>query len=287
MSEGTETPLEVESPPATMPALAVKKRLSPEIQGALIGALATLVAAIVGVVKCNAPDTKTIAKAISPMERVNSLYQEGADLFTDRSFELARVKLEAAVLEAKLSKVVAPDPMGLLGVVQFDKAVYDRSNSLDYEAWKNLKRAIDDGCDIAEVRRTFAQMMIREGGIENAVNAEKQYKLALEDAPSNAFDYEGLGEAQRRQEKFSEAEENYRKSLDLDPRHSIALIGLAKIQAAKGNQQEALATFKEAIELSDRYGQTDWRVVLGRDPEVAYLKENPDFSYLLSSPPPP
>lgn len=275
MSEGTEAP----PPPAP------KRKMSPEIQGAVIGAAATLLAAIVGVIKCNASEPKPIAKAISPYERVMSLYREGADLFVDRSFELARVKLESAVLEAKQSKVVAPDPLGLLGAIQYNKAAYDRSNSLDYEALRNLEKAIDDGCDLPYVRRTYAKIMLRDGGMNNAFIAQKQYQLAFEDDPGTGFDYEGLGEAFRRQNKLEEAERSFQKAIELDPSYSLVLIGLAKTQFMMRRDSEAIQTFKKAIDLSDRLGQTDWRITLERDPEVAELRQNPEFMAILSPPP--
>ncbi len=269
-----------------VPAEVAKAKINPQIGSAMIGGLATLAAAVIGIMKCNATSAEAVAdfKKLSPVERVMSLYREGADLYLDKSYELARIKLESAVLEAKQSRVVAPEPLGLLGVIQFGKASADRSNSLDYEAWRNVKKAIDDGCQLPKVRRIYAQMLLRNNDRLSAMDAEEQYTLAQQVEPSSVFEYEGLGEAQRRLDKLDLAQANFEKAISLDPNFSLAYIGLGKVHYMRGQDSEAIAKFKLAIEISDRMGHTDWRINLSRDSELADLRQNPDFLAAIEPP---
>ena len=146
------------------------------------------------------------------------------------------------------------------------------------------KRALELDDSLAEAHATYGAILMFYN--LDLVNAEREFKRAIELNPNNEFDYElysylllsmgrldeGIRMAQRGLEvaplsavladdvagayyvarRHDEAISQYKKSLELDPDHYGALFGLAFVFEAKGMHDEAITQLQKSISAAGR-----------------------------------
>jgi tetratricopeptide (TPR) repeat protein len=85
----------------------------------------------------------------------------------------------------------------------------------------------------------------REKG--NLAEAERAYRMALEQAPTSSEARQELGELLRQQKKYAEAAEQFHFLLERTPTHGPALLALGGCAAARGKHAEAVRFLQKAV----------------------------------------
>ena len=94
------------------------------------------------------------------------------------------------------------------------------------------------------------------------VEAERQWLLALQSDPQNAFALSNLGMAMLEQERLADAIAYLKTALLVRPAFSAPHLHLARVYAAQGQKAESEAEFRRAVEISPL--STDARNELGK-----------------------
>ena len=114
------------------------------------------------------------------------------------------------------------------------------------QAEANYKRAIEMNPNVAGFHNSLAIFYIRQNRTEKAI---QEYNAALQKAPDSLSALMGLGIIYDAQKKFDQAKEYYQKALKISPKFVPAANNLAYLYAEKGeNIDEALNLAQSAKE---------------------------------------
>lgn len=90
---------------------------------------------------------------------------------------------------------------------------------------------------------------VLEWNRENREEAERQWRLALEDQPDNVVALTNLGLAMLEKQRYDEAEAYLRQAIGLRPRYAAPHIHLGNVYLAKGQRGAAEAEFRQAVRI--------------------------------------
>jgi tetratricopeptide (TPR) repeat protein len=83
-----------------------------------------------------------------------------------------------------------------------------------------------------------------------AQEAEKAFKVSIQNNPENIYVYNRLGIAFRRQKKFVDAIALYMKALSIDPEEENLYYNLARAYLGNGDKDRAALALKKAVKLN-------------------------------------
>jgi Flp pilus assembly protein TadD len=113
------------------------------------------------------------------------------------------------------------------------------------QAENELRRSLELREDWSETRRIYADVLARQGKVDEAVEA---YREVLESEPENAQALNNLGFLLASQDRVDEAVVCYRRSLEIEPDNALANLNLGAILARRGEDEAAVAHLEVAVE---------------------------------------
>jgi Tfp pilus assembly protein PilF len=128
------------------------------------------------------------------------------------------------------------------------------------EAIENYRAAIKLDPHLPGIHFELAEMLGTMSAPEAREEAEKEYKVALEENPSDEQSLCRLGDIALQKDDLKEAEILYRRALSLRPNESNANLGMAKIVMIKGQPQESEPFLQHAIESDPTNAQAHYRL---------------------------
>jgi arylsulfatase A-like enzyme/Tfp pilus assembly protein PilF len=111
------------------------------------------------------------------------------------------------------------------------------------------KEALSRGIESSALHRDLGLAALRQG---KAVDAEREFRIALALDEANVVARHQLGDALRAQRRDEEAAIAYREALALNPRYVFAWNGLGMTLARGGKDAEALQAFRKVAELDPK-----------------------------------
>lgn len=106
----------------------------------------------------------------------------------------------------------------------------------------------------------------------NLLEAEKQFKKALEVNPKYAEAYNNLGLTFKKQKKLSKAMENYNSALKITPEYPECLNNLGVIYDQQGKLDKAIELFRKALEIRLNYPEAHLNLAVSLE-KKGYIAE--------------
>lgn len=85
------------------------------------------------------------------------------------------------------------------------------------------------------------------------INAEKEYKIALELNPNEPMAHNNLALIYANQGKDKDAEEEYKKELEINPEYDNAYFNLGLLYFSEGRKDEAVENWKKTLQINPNY----------------------------------
>ena len=115
------------------------------------------------------------------------------------------------------------------------------------EARRAVDKAVSLAPDLAEVRIAVGSQAMNPD--LDFRTAEKEFRRALQSAPSNATAKYGLSLALMCQGRLAEAEQSCRESISLDPLQSYSWYNIGRVTVGLGRYKEAEELFRKGLEI--------------------------------------
>ncbi len=135
--------------------------------------------------------------------------------------------------------------------------------ALCYEKLGLFETAIETVGYAIAIKPDFANAYILKGNMYTSCemdhSAISAYQESVEYDALNPLVFAAIGECHERLENWLDAELNYRKAIDIDPKYVDALMGLGAVKENENAPIKAIALYKEALDY-DKLNLDNWHI---------------------------
>ncbi len=179
--------------------------------------------------------------------------------------------------EASFKHAIALDPNWSWSYAELGNLLGRNSYNRTDEAMDDLRKAVALDPEWGRPYNIMAVILRAQGRYEEArVEAEKALKIMPDDiSPLNNY-----ANLLVDLERYDEAEIYFRKAIERSPDHPKPYYNLACLYSLRGRTRESLDYLREAFQRSDLF-----RLEAMNDPDLAGIKDNPEFKALVEREP--
>ncbi len=175
--------------------------------------------------------------------------------------------------EALFKRAIAVDPQWSWPYAGLGVLLSQHSIGRTEEAKAMLQKAIQFDPNWGRPHNTLAVIFRLEGDL---VKAEEEAKRALALSPNDIAAHNNYANLLISEERYDEAEKHYRMAIKNEPEHPKPYYNLACLYSRQKRKKEALAFLEQAIKRAPVL-----RRDATKDPDLAYLQEDPNFKRLI------